>query len=662
MAKVSKTRYNDWDIDHHAEWTKWVAENNIAESSYDFGTNAVQRIARATGETIEAVRRRQSDNYYGLRKNFHDSMESKKAEVQNSLLARNNTLDSVVSIYQRADRILTGLSVDVFISEDSESPAYNDGKNIVFGGNLIKDVDDSTILSLHGLNYHELSHLLFTPRVGTALGKWATQDKARQFAFNILEDCRAEHYLTLKYPSTRPFMVALMADYLVTDIDTLADTFILVAGRKYLSLEARKLSAELSIEKNGLKFTKSIYAITNEYRTLVYPRQYTRGQELIEQLIALLPTDATGLPKVPTNPNDCSGREIMRNGRPLSEKEQDQLLKNGQASDAQGQSLEDEFGEFNRSGGTGDSDTGEINSETADFNVTHSDVVEAFKKDVERAKADKSLQRKVKDTVNSVLRDKSTKTTLTNSRSKTFAPTTGEATSVRLFAQELERLRIDSDPAWEREKPSGKLNVKRAMNADINQIDKLFDRWQDGNDDYDIEASVLIDRSGSMWSEIGSACRSAWIIKRAIEKINGSVSVMTFTETARNLMSRDVRASATEIPIVEAGGGTVPTLALLETERIMTNSLAKTKLVFLLTDGAFGEPQSDEAIKRLRKQGCYVSVVFLGSETMAKSFAESPEKIAEFAHGADSFRAITDPRELVKVAKDVVKHKVKAGK
>jgi hypothetical protein len=63
------------------------------------------------------------------------------------------------------------------------------------------------------------------------------------------------------------------------------------------------------------------------------------------------------------------------------------------------------------------------------------------------------------------------------------------------FAYEMETLRIENDPMWKLEVPTGRLNITRTMNADINDIDRLFDRWDIGNDNRDIEAVVLVDNS-----------------------------------------------------------------------------------------------------------------------------------------------------------------------
>jgi hypothetical protein len=692
MAKPKVVRNSEWEYNQSDEWVKWLADNEITTDEYDLSNKVVKEVAVATGQTPDEVLAERRELYNSYRAMFEGHIEGMRESKETENLVRNNTLDSFASIYQRADRILTGLNVLVSVSETEVAPAYNDGKDIVFSGKLIKEVDDKTILSLHGLNYHELGHLLFTPRIGTALGKWVTETKmtsatntwksydgtehtntweveelvepARQMAFNILEDCRQEYFLTQRYPSVRPFMVALLGDYIADKPEELGDQFVLLAGRKYFSLEVRKLSAQMSIEKRGLDFTKSLYSIINEYRTLVFPRQYDRAKELITDLISLLPKDEKGCPKpVGDNPNGCMGRPIMRNGRVATEKEQDGLL--GNHPDGKGGEPDEDLFEGLRepslsAGNEASDETAEVNTETADFNNKVSEVIEVLQKTIERAKADKLLQKKVRETVNAIIRDRSVKSILGKTTYQLFSPELNEVTSSRLFAQELERLRIDSDPAWEREKPSGKLNVKRAMNADINQIDKLFDRWQEGNDDYDIEACILIDKSGSMWSEIGSACRSAWVIKRAIERIDGKVSAMTFSDTARELFDRDTKASGGEVRVVSSSGGTNPYYALKETERIMGNSNAKTKLVFILTDGSWWG-NNDQIIENMKRQGTYVSVVWLGSEDYAKQILNNPSELEQYTHKANDFRTITKPNELVKVAKDVVKHHIKTG-
>ena len=687
MAKHIRKNLEYDNSEAWQKWSQWERENADLLAELDYSQKAIDKVVAETGRDRNEVYLERQQAYWEMREIWRTDEYARQMKDGEYLIIRNNKLDSACAIYQKADRILTNLPVQVFLNDDQASaPAHNDGKNITFNATLIKDLDDETVRSLHGLNYHELAHLLFTPRIGTALGKWVMEkvsktikvdshrynhetqqrepfsydyeveelaEQRRLTAFNILEDSRAERLLTIKYPSVKPFLTVLISDYIIEQPEQLGEAFYLLAGRMYLDRELRALSARLYADKYGEDRARAIYEVMAEYRKLIFPRDYTRAQELITTLVNLLPEEQSGGQGHGGNggsPTGCSHRPLMRNGKPQSEKAQDELDK---------QDGEESVSPFPKIGEGGDTNTGEIDKDNSHFNEVAKELVDKAQEQAERAKADKSLQQKVRDTVGAIARDNSTKSILGVARTTKQEPEQSEVMASRLFAQELERLRIESDPAWITEMPTGKLNVQRAMNADINDINKLFNRWEMGNDDYDIEACILMDRSGSMWTQIGAVCRSAWAIKRAIEKINGRVSVMTFGDVSRTLYTADEKAKATEIRMVESAGGTDPSGALKETERIMSLSTAKTRLVFVLTDGAFNSGENDVIIKKLKDGGVYTSIVFLGHEDYIKRIMNNAEELENMRHGAHDLQIIGNPSDLVKVAKSVVRHNVK---
>lgn len=584
-----------------------------------------------------------------------------EVRAQEAML-RNNLLDSIVTVFQRADRILTGTSLNFNLTDDKDdpTPAYNNGKDIVFNASQISEISFDTILSLHGLNYHELAHLLFTPRIGSKLGKQIAEanSQALQTAFNFLEDCRAETYLVAKYPSTRHFLIATISDYLLKDPEGVVNNFPLIAGRRYYPLEVRQQSAQMYLNKYGKDKTQKVWAICSEYRTLVYPRDFDRGLELIKQFAELMEFPESrghrhgdGEGGDLDTPNGCAGRGVMRNGRPESEKSQAQL--SGGEKAEQFEDLLDGGGYSTT--GEDNTNTGELTEEQKSFNGTDEELVERIEQTVERAKSDKELVERVVSTTRAIQKDSTAKSLLTRVPRSTIEPNSVDIQSARSFAQELERMRIDSDPHWEREKPSGKLNVRRAMRADVNDLNKLFDRWENGNDDYDIEAVVLADHSGSMGYNIGAVCRSGWIIKRAIEKIEGRVSLLSFNHISRTILSADEPAQPNSIPIVNSSGGTDPFTGLLEAERLFTASNKSTKLLFLLTDGYFNN-EGNAPIARMNAMGVDTTVIFLNSYGIDHL---TPEDLEECRHGANNFVAISKPLDLVKVAKTVVRNHLK---
>lgn len=627
-----------------------------------------------SAEEYEAWQKAQHDRYNLVREAWNEMQNTMQEKGQIQLNIRNNELDSFCSVFQKADRILTGmgnLAVGVYDDNQTATPAWSDGKSVTFNLGAIKQITPETLMSLHGLNYHEVSHLLYTPRVGSELGAWVKEegdnDIRYRHAFNLLEDFRAEAFLIAKYPSVAPFLTAVVSEYAINQSEKdeqYAFAYLLVAGRPHMPREIIGLASQTYAFNVGVALAKEFYMVANEYRTLVFPRDYARAKELISSTIKFLPTQNFD------TPSGCTHRPVMRNGRPETGAEQERVISNmpSAMSDEELEKLfseimsgeaeadlKDKSGEGEPSGlGYSKSGEGESGSNSTPEQKSLSEqLAEALQRAVDEVKQDSSVAKKVWETAKAIRNANSSKAVLPKQSNKLHNPKQADVVTVRLFAEELERLRIDADPDWDREKPTGKLNVRRAMQADVNDINKLFDRWSTGNDDYDIEACILLDRSGSMWHDMDNACKASWILKRGLEKINASVTVMTFNDTSRLLYSADQRATS-QFATVEATGSTDPEYALYETERIMSGSKKKTKLMFLLTDGQFYGGKSDEAIKRLKGMGVHTNLVFLSSSSQ---WAEWGTKNADqINHGVDNLRIITKPLDLVKVAKDVVRH------
>ena len=631
---------------------EWFKENPDPTYILDLDHNKAIEIAKKRNKEVDEILEENHANYYKLREDYEKDLEVIREEKQQLLTIRNNLLDSIASVYERADSILTGLDIEVRIGtpEDSsiDAPAWNDGKVITFNEKIIKDNDENTIMGIHGLNYHELAHLLYSPRIGTELGQWV-MDNDLQLAFNILEDNRAETYLVEKYPATRNFLIATLGDYILehSDNDTFADNFILLAGRRYFSYETRAELGKAYARKYGSTRASIIWRIVNAYRTLVFPRDYDKAKLLIRKLRDYLP------PVIET-PNGCGARRPLKNGRPETGKQQEGMNLQGDSEcpdfgkESESENKPAELnGNSPRAGNSGDEDSNKPMEKQATRNQS---ALDKLTEEVTRAKQNKELQNKVRETQLSITKSNANKSILSRKTAELLEPTAVDIATARMFAQELEQLRIEADPAWLREKPSGRLNMKRAMNSDINDIGKLFDRWEIGNDNHDIEAVLLLDHSGSMSRDILAVCRSSWVIKRAIEQIDGRVSVVTFNHVSKLLYSGDERATE-KYRYTTSCGGTDPHYGLIETERIMLASQRPTKLVVLLTDGQWYGDDSDKIIARMKEQGCLVVVVFLGQV----SDYYSPEKLA---HGANIFRAIAEPSALINVAKDIVRQRL----
>lgn len=602
-------------------------------------------------------------------------------------------LNSVATIYTKADRILVGDDITCHVVENEEykeampTGAWSDGKNIYFNADLIDEVDEASLVSLNGLNYHEVAHILFSPRSSSDITKWAKENQYGK-AFNILEEARIETLLTTKYPSTRIFLEATTLQYLLDrPKDEWADTYPIMVGRKYVDIEWREITGNMFAKKYGIAMATEITNIVNSYRTLAFPNDYLIAKSLIERLGKLI----NGNIQMPEN-KTCVNRAVMEKGRPEGKREQQRL-----SEQAKGQADKDP--ELNE-GQSGSNNSEELNPnspiDNKDINAGLSDTEKEVLKDkLEKLINSKEVKNEIKNTKKALNqashRNSLPKAGLTYSNT----PSTTIKGVAKRFADELERMRVEADPAWETETPSGRLNIGRAMKRDINGLDRVFDRWEFNSDNTEIEAVILLDRSGSMYN-MNSVCESAWAIKRAVERINGKVAIYSFNHNSRTLYRSDEKANPNVIRAVPSNGGTDPFQALLEAERVFNATTAPTKLMFILTDGEWANDEAcDNTIKRLNANGVDTSVVYLGTLNVAMNYDEwcadrlkwvdvnNPEQMAEYKsntteanyqeyksyydinrykHNARYFRVITKPTDLVDVARDITRSKLKVAR
>jgi Mg-chelatase subunit ChlD len=582
----------------------------------------------------------------------YDAIEARADEVN----AHIEKLQSVGIVYSKADRIITGDPVEVRVEDnpDMDTTAYNDGKNIVFNAHLLEDVTDESIVSLHGFNYHEVAHVLWTPRGGSEFGTTIRKEGLGR-AFNILEDSRIERLLIAKYPATAPFLEASCLEYILKgNSHEFADYFPLFTGRKYLDIELRQELADRFIKKHGVETAQLLSVIIHEYRTLVFPRDYARALDILRQFAQIVGTDEQpqGNSPIPQDGGGHGERGLMDKGRMEGNKEQqklqDKATNQENGSGAGNENLDEPTDHTNNNDTTGLSD-----KQSADDKELKDKINNALDNLIKSDDVKRDTQE-----VRKAIRSNSNSHSAIKQGSYTNSTVSPKLqVSARAFAVAMERLRIDNDPAWELEVESGRLNIGRAMKADINDINRLFDRWSEGNSNNDIEAVVLVDTSGSMSWQMQRTMESAWTIKRGIERINGRVSVYKFNHDSRLIYSAEDKAKPTEYRYVQSSGGTNPYKALLEAQRILRTSRRGVKILFVVTDGSWDmTEQNDRIIKELSNEGVMTSVAFLGDLDWYKErdYDAWQRYTKEVRHEAQVMRVVSEPRDLVDIAKDLV--------
>jgi len=518
-------------------------------------------------------------------------------------------LTSLAGIFQSTDRILTGDAVDVKLEyrPEIEVAAWTDGSTITFNSSQVTQSDSESVELVNGLNFHELAHVMFTPRRGSSLVSWVT-DNDHQMAFNILEDQRIETFMTVKYPSTIPWLSAMISRWVMSG-GAEEKGYLFVRGRKYLDPRLRG-AVRADYERQDL--LPEIDSIVDSYRTLVFSRDQEIARGLIERFAAIL--DETNKDSAPSEcPFGHGARpaEIMTSGRPKTSGEQKSLSKKAESieqeeeeapadSGDQGDSDEDSRDgsdpvDSNESGTQpgGDSEVqnphedrsadSSANDKPTSTQQIAAQVLSEIREDGDVRESIKQIQQRIRSASGSDILDRS-KWTL-----KQPLPV-----FVRQFwalNKTLNRLVQKADPGWSSRQPSGRINPMRW--AQEQDFDTAFDLWDEGfHDVVDMEVVILLDESGSMGQVIDNAVNAMWVMKRSLDRIDASSTVISFDNTSQVLYHRTEKATG-QTRYHFSSGGTNPIDALAQAARIFERTRKSQKMLIVLTDGEWSPVEKE---------------------------------------------------------------------
>ena len=342
-----------------------------------------------------------------LRKNLHrDVSDSVLPAVANGMLWNSNWREkedllrgyreAFSTLFGRVDSALSGREINVVQSPEVRIAA-TDGETIFFNSSLVTDIFKEAIknssfsgnalasglIELRGLNYHELSHVLWSPRRQQKLFKEIVDaDKTHPQlagyvfkAYNILEDQRIESMFTSRFPASIPYLQNVIAKFIINGEST-ESAWLLLYGRKFLPYMIRQ-QAEAEFQTSftvSNKNMESLKKIIDSYRKLILPKNADDALALIIQFATLIkklfPTssdvpDGTEAGQVQggfskgTTESVTSQKEVQR----ALEKQDEQIEKQDEASendhheDSNDEDSEDEDSEDSDSDSS-DSDSG----------------------------------------------------------------------------------------------------------------------------------------------------------------------------------------------------------------------------------------------------------------------------------------------------------------
>lgn len=546
--------------------------------------------------------------------------------------------------------------IKVEVSRDqpqSGAPAWSDSDSITFNHHCVGDLTEPRkVTSLKGLSLHEISHIMLTPRYGSILAKNVQKAKVWP-AFNALEDQRIEMAMIAKFSSVKDWLVATIAQHLLSDARQIPVSFPLLYGRKYLPVEIRKIVRDSYENQQDVVELSSLidrYIVLNLGDSKNYAEALaiiTRYHELVSNLQGQnpeFPEWNAGWSRI-KDPNGHHDRKTgewkSSQSKPLSKSQQEAMASRVKLDNGAG--YDD---------GTGN--PSDANSDVSSPQAGHGGSLEQILNDT----IDKVLTTRSRE-ISQTIKQFSGDAELTGTEMKPLprhdwtmeqVPSPESVQASRSFAKELEQLKAQYDPAWLRQQSSGRLNVQRYVSGC--DVDEAFDQWDMGREDaVDIEAVILLDISGSMSWTLNSAYESMWAIKRALDKVNASTTVLTFGSKSSLLYSSSDRAS-TKLKYAGSEGSTEPLKALRYARSVLANSNRAIKIVISITDGVWwGGHECDEILQYLRKAGVITALAYVSNP----DWQRDGDATRIDTHGCAVAVNVNNGKDLFALAKQMVK-------
>ena len=560
---------------------------------------------------------------------------------------------SVESVLTKTDRILGHQkSLRVKFDQADVAPGWTDGEDIYISaelepirGALRRGFTPETMFLATGVNYHELAHTIFTPRLNSSFANRVFTNNYGM-AFNILEDQSAETRFVKRYEPAARYFTGIVAQYMLME-QHIDRNYLLVSGRLFLPSNLRGLLRESFHDQ---KMLDDIDHTVREYKTCRWPADESRMYQLIVAFDRFLTQEHAYDLELVIVHRDIKGGSLDTR----STKEADEMkeyIDDSEEMDGQGEEDtdplpgakshrgedEDQEPQPRRTGGEEAPGSAGEEEQEPQHRPTTDEVTDA----VEEAKYDAldDVRHEVEDRIESIRLEgqhyRITKSVL----NPEWKPINNENTILNRCIDEFNAVKVQHNPGWIQNERQGKLNPRhyaRALRGD----DYVYRRWQQGvHDALDFEVVFLFDVSGSMASRMDVSSRTLWILQRMFDELDGITTIIGFSDMTYTLSQRGSKAERHRIPIYPSVMGTVGQVAFEEARRILSVSQKTLKLCVCVTDGGFSDRSKvGQVVNQITD-----NIAFVGIDMDVSEWLKRPSVIHT--------QTISDPAQLVDVVK-----------
>lgn len=543
----------------------------------------------------------------------------------------------LMSIFQRSNTIYVGRRIDM-VTSTNERTASTDGKKIVFSQRLIDDILNSgslaSFVKFKGLNYHEVSHIMYSPRLNSTMVTRICQRTNGTLALKILEDQRIEMWFTTKHTNAIPYFVETFRSLILDNPKRTPEYGLLIYGRKFLGKKARRQAKQAFVKLYDIELWNRATEIIDAYLPLSVARHEFKMEGLVYEFADVLNSLAT----FPNNENmTCKIDPTKMGGLQLDDKKVSAQIVNQTISSSE---EDDDDNEATASGDASDDMTGQGGAEgSQDAQDRPQDVTDGQDGPACQDVASSSAGTGSSDASNDApddpydlpdygdafAQDKADLMRQFNSAYESAQfdarnlPKANYVTSTvdqiwistaRRITDALRVIRNDSEPETVFGTANGRVNVRRFLSRKPNSTD-VFNAWQPGSEDaLGIEVVMLIDRSGSMTHIMGQVMQAAWALKRSLDVVESSTTVVGFNTYSEVIFETKEKAKINTYRNINASGGTDPGNALHIAKRIFATSTKPSKVLFMLTDGQWEKIDENEQLVSDLSQSGVVTTLF----------------------------------------------------
>lgn len=220
---------------------------------------------------------------------------------------------AILDLFSTTNSILVGKKVRCAVS--SASPvACTNGEDVFFNKTLLDLVrvgnnEDERIRSLAhviGVNYHEVAHILFSPRTTGKLYREVKQlpnpflqgthsrygrswSEIPLRVLNLLEDQRIESLFAGKYVNSVPYFRSSITRLIINETSVAHRFHLWLHGRKYIPSDIRAQARELFQAHYGVSDDDLAKwdGLVDEFRKLVFPRGTNRAVQIVKEYLEL---------------------------------------------------------------------------------------------------------------------------------------------------------------------------------------------------------------------------------------------------------------------------------------------------------------------------------------------------------------------------------------